>query len=458
MSQITEAACLIDQGLMFPHRQGFRDATGQTVLIGFKPGACSIYFDDEPIYHFDLEGRWQRAFLGADLTDPKTPENLAGVPGTHYLKAMDTTTTSLVRLREGQEIKIHRHRLDFAQTVEMDEHVRKMAMDLHSRIATRDLLPVNPPSEGRKAGKAVPVNEILDFLERIATWDTAAWSRQKQRFQSTFGPLPMAPPGAPGVLTLQATMGDSGPSGVGFGGSETTELYLRTPEEFQNHLHLVLSMWGRRMQQARGVYVSGSDLIHQPMLEVLNVLDQIQDTLNDPTIDIVGRVIDPPRTLQRSEVHLSTMHVSASLPSVEQLHEYTRRGLAHITIGIESTLPTVRHLYGRTWANEELRSWIAAISRAGIRLSLVWLVGSGGSQFAEDQKATMDLIESLALPEGTVIYFMDAAETATKSWRQMHGIAESNAPAVYELRDKLLSALKSRKVKVAHYTLEKEWQ
>ena len=55
------------------------------VLAGVKAGGVSLYFGDDPIYHFDLDGRWQRAFLG----------------GLHYLKGLDATVRSIGRDREG---------------------------------------------------------------------------------------------------------------------------------------------------------------------------------------------------------------------------------------------------------------------------------------------------------------------------------------------------------------------
>src|SRR6202041_2646641 len=61
----TEAACLLEQGATYHRRIGFEPVAspGDPVFAGFKPGAFSLYFGDAPIYHFDLEGRWQRAFV-----------------------------------------------------------------------------------------------------------------------------------------------------------------------------------------------------------------------------------------------------------------------------------------------------------------------------------------------------------------------------------------------------------
>src|SRR5262249_27777461 len=83
----SEAACLLHSGALYRTRLGLVPAgdAAAMVFLGFKKGAFSIYFDDAPIYHFDLEGRWQRAFI-----EP-----------THYLKSLDTTVHAVDRVREG---------------------------------------------------------------------------------------------------------------------------------------------------------------------------------------------------------------------------------------------------------------------------------------------------------------------------------------------------------------------
>ncbi len=457
MAHLTEAACLIEQGAMFPRRQGFRDPAGSTVLIGFKPGACSIYFDDAPIYHFDLEGRWQRAFIEADLSASDTPKNLAGVPGTHYLKSLDTSTVGLMRVREANEIKIQRRTLGYAETVDLDESIRTMAMTLHARIASGELQPVAPPSEGRTAGKAVDTADLLDFLERIADRDSSAWSGQKQQFMGTFGPLPMSPPGSPGLMVIQATMGDVSEPAIGFGGARTTPIHVRTDEEFKKHLQQVVSLWGRRLPQARGIYLAGSDLLHQPMPVVLNYLDQISEAISGSSIDILARVIDPVQRPQKSDISLMTHRLDGPAPTVEMLEEYRKRGVTHLTIGVESLNETVRRTYGRSWTNQDLVQWIQNAKEASLPLSMVLLIGAGGIDQPEDQAETISVLDELPWSEGTVIYLLDAAETVDGTPNEP-SIAESNAAALHSMRAELATALKPRKVKVAHYTLEKDWQ
>lgn len=457
MAHLTEAACLIEQGAIFPHRLGLRDATGSTVLVGFKPGACSIYFDDEPIYHFDLEGRWLRAFIGCDPNAADSPKNLAGVPGRHYLKALDTATTELVRVREGNEIKIHRRSLNFTEAVEIDETVRQMAMDLHARIASGELKPVPPPASGPKAGTAVEVAELLDFLERIAAWNTAAWANQKEKFQATYGLLPINPPLCPGPVVFQATLGDSSPAAIGFGGAATTPLYVRDSNEFGRHAREVIQLWGRRLPQTRGLYLAGSDVLAQPMSDVLGFFEQIREAMAGAKSNASNCLTNPPLSPQKQDVHVVTHRLDAPAPTVEMLTEYKHRGLAHLTLGVESLFPEIRAFYERTWTNADLAEWLTRAAEAAIPVSLALLVGAGGAKFAETTEQNVQAVEALPLVENTVIYLLDAAETADELTTARLEISD-NPGRLYELKEQLLAVLKTRKVKVAHYTLNKEWQ
>ena len=60
MAEQTEAACLLQTGAMYGRRVLLRPGSGDPIFAGFRPGVFSLYFGDDPIYHFDREGRWQR--------------------------------------------------------------------------------------------------------------------------------------------------------------------------------------------------------------------------------------------------------------------------------------------------------------------------------------------------------------------------------------------------------------
>ena len=143
---LSEAACLVEQGATYRRRVGFKpvDRDGETIFTGFKPGAFAIYFGDAPFFHFDLEGRWQRAF----------------VEGTHFLKGLDGTVQSIDRVREGPNLVLKRSTLYDTAADDFDLRVRLMAEGFIGDLDALRLGRIEPASP-----KAIPLSpgELAPF-------------------------------------------------------------------------------------------------------------------------------------------------------------------------------------------------------------------------------------------------------------------------------------------------------
>ncbi|MFM7129082.1 MAG: hypothetical protein ACKO0V_06970, partial [bacterium] len=119
---------------------------------------------------------------------------------------------------------------------------------------------------------------------------------------------------------------------------------------------------------------------------------------------------------------------------------------------------SIRAKYGRNWPEEQLASFINNCNESGLKYSLVLLVGGGGSSDMQTGDDALAFFDRLPVESGTLVYLLDAAETATPAWKQAMNIADSNSAALFALRDQLATHLKERKIRVLLYTLEKEWQ
>ena len=135
MAHPTEAACLLETGVLYGRRLLLRHATGEPIFAGFKPGAFSLYFGDAPIYHFDREGRWQRAF----------------VDGLHVLKGLDTSVQAIDRVREGDNLVLKRRTLGYDEANGFDDQVRTTA-----REGTTFTVRLPAAGEVKRAVPAVP--------------------------------------------------------------------------------------------------------------------------------------------------------------------------------------------------------------------------------------------------------------------------------------------------------------
>jgi hypothetical protein len=439
----TEAACLLEQGASYRRRIGLKpvEAAGDPIFAGFKQGAFSLYFGDGPIYHFDLEGRWQRAYV----------ENV------HYLKGLDAEIHAIDRVREGPNLVLKRRTLAPDEAGELDERVRSTAIDLLAGPIATKFERVEPASP-----KAQPMTatELGEFLERIRSWDSAAWLAHHERYRQTYGPLPFLPPECQNAVVLQAMLGCG--SRGGFGSAAAGQARSRSSSDFAQHLDDVAAIWGQRLLQSHLLFLAGSDVLHQPVERVADLLRLIGERF---PIEPKTRGARPDRSADEEKLRFDGVHVflddfTVQLPSRDGWRELAQRGLMRISLGVESGDPGVRGIYRKNWEDDALRSTVADIKAAGLGVSVLTLVGAGGVERALPHvECTVRLIDSLELGAGDFVFLLDENETRDQNsvreeMTSLRGQAWSEQQATIK---EALSALRQRGVKVLPYTTEKQW-
>ncbi len=441
---VSEAACLIEQGATYRRRVGLRplQGHGEPIFAGFKPAAFAIYFGDAPFFHFDLEGRWQRAFVDA----------------THYLKALDGTAQSIDRVREGPNLVLKRRTLTHAATSDFDAQVRSMALDLIAGLDAGKLGRVEPSSL-----KATPLSpeELRGFLERIALWDAAAWSSHRERYLATYGPISFLPPECLTAVVLQATRSPT--VEFGSGRAPAAEPYRRTADEFRQHARQVAALWGRRLLQSRTIFLAGSDVLRLPQEDVVAYLTAIREVFPiEPGAPKPGsdRPVDGgDATRQFDGVHAFLDDFAPGRPASAAWAAFAALGLARVSLGMVSGDHDVRLLYDQGWSAEDLRATFADIKSAGIGASVLTLVSAGGAEHAGSHVVrTAALIKSLDMRPGDFVFLLDENELRDPKVERP-ARSPSSLSAWQDEQAKLkeaLAALKDRKVKVLPYTVDKQ--
>ena len=426
MAESTEAACLLQSGAMYSRRLGIKSPEGQAIFLGVKPGAVSLYFGDAPIIHFDLEGRWQRAFLD----------------GTHYLKGLDGSVRSIDRDREPTGLTLRRETLAYAEATDMDALIRSTALVLLDDLDSDRLTLLDPPAGVR----AFEADEAREFLERVGRWDASAWFSHRERYLATYGRLPFLPPETPNALVLQATLGD--PKGRAFGGAKGAEHYVRDGREFLDHARAVARLLGRRIAQHRGIFLAGPDALRRPVGDVLGWLATIREVLPPPGETSTGAAWDDqPADLGPVVAFLDDF--SAPMPDPGDWRALRDAGLARVTLGVESGDPGVRSGFGKGWEDGELRSTVGALKEAGLGLGLVALVGAAGRPgSARHVGATTDLFGSLGLGRGDLITLVDVRGLEEKPTDDRPGLSDQETA---EELSALKAALASNGAKVVSY-------
>jgi hypothetical protein len=445
MAQQSEAACLLENGAMYGKRLLLQPRSGDPIFAGFRPGVFSLYFGDAPIYHFDLEGRWQRAF----------------VAGTHYLKGLDATVQAIDRIRQGENLVLKRRTLGYAESSDLDAQVRAAALDVLGALNAErlDAVPPPPPTP------SLAVDELRDALERITSWDAAAWFAHRERYLAAYGPIPVLPPDAQGAVVLQATLGQAG--GVAFGLGAAAEHAVRTPGEFAAHVGDVRRLLGRRILQCRRLFLAGSDALRQGPASVSAYLETIASVFPiNPELRParpkarIGSEIDAEPYLEGIAAFLDDF--APPRPDRPAWQRFRAQHLRRVSLGIESGDPDVRALYCKTWTNEDVRALAAELKDSGLGVGVLVLVDAGGDENARRHlDATAELINALPLGPGDLVSLLDGNEVRDPmlgpddlDFTPLTGPRWAEQQA--ELRRLLDPVRTARGAKVAPYTLEKQ--
>ncbi len=90
----------------------------RTVVAGFRdPGGCSIFFGQDPCYHFDAEGRLRRAFADGRL-----------------FRTQGATLAELTRVRTATATELHRRDLDPSELTRFLRRMRDELAELHATL------------------------------------------------------------------------------------------------------------------------------------------------------------------------------------------------------------------------------------------------------------------------------------------------------------------------------------
>src|SRR5262249_46416909 len=218
-----------------------------------------------------------------------------------------------------------------------------------------------------------PPEVLRDFLLRIARWDTSAWTAHGQRWIGTYpGPMPFLPPECASAVVLQASLGQSGHFGSGL--APTNTLYRRPPDEFRQHAQEVATLWGRRLLQARTVFVAGLDVLQWPAAEVQAYLTNLTKVFpitadSDAPSSRVRKELpnhtspapDPAPHPDAATPHFDSVHIPLNdspprRPDRDHWKLFAAAGLKRVSIGIASGDPAIRALYHQHWSDQDLRA------------------------------------------------------------------------------------------------------
>lgn len=400
----TEAAGLLRVGVIYPRRIGLRDASGHLLFAGVKRGAFSLYFDDEPIFHFDLDGRWQRAYVDGD----------------HYRKALGQSVDRIGRTRVDEGIALSRHVASRTEIDSLDDSIRATALDVSVGLSEGRFAIVPPPDPSAALG----VEDLRDLLDRVATWDAAAWFSRREDYVRIYGSrASFIPPDAQNAIVLRPFDGDGLPRDV---------------DGFAAHCRDVAKFLGRRAIQASTAFVDDVSSLRRPLGEILANLDAIATVfpVRDGPRPIMPRDLPADQvSLSRIDLSLEFWHDGGELPDLEGWQSIASRRARRVTVCFRQPGSGL----------SALESLVSA-KQAGLAISAVLPYGSGDPRRLSTLAGVVGL---LPLGKGDSVHLVetpgDEAPSIDELQRQR------------QLAKEMLSHVRESGAKVIDYNPAKQW-
>ena len=224
-------------------------------------------------------------------------------------------------------------------------------------------------------------------IEEIRRWTPERLLAERERFEAAYRPMGILPPDQYLAVVLQATFGCSWNRCTFCSFYQGRAFGVRTPEEFASHLRAVGALLGRGASLRKRIFLADGDALVLSNDRLLPLLAMARE-------EFPGRPVS------------GFVDIFAGAgKKAREWAELRESGLDRVQVGIETGHDPLLQWLNKPGTAAEARRLTRAFKSAGLKVSVIFMVGVGGGRFASDHaRATLDLIESLPLGRGDVIY------------------------------------------------------
>jgi len=241
---------------------------------------------------------------------------------------------------------------------------------------------------------------------RIEVQDWLQWLQQDARqFRSIYQSISILPPDQYRSLVFQLT------EGCAYNRCNFCQLYRDRPyrrkgsAEFADHIGKVLDYFGPALPWRRGIFLGDANAAGLPMAQLAEALELIHKTFPYDGNDRSGA---GRHALEFEQVSSFQDVFTGRLRSVEDWRVLRRLGLRQLHLGIESGSKVVLQLLGKPVDSARVSEIVGRLQQADIRVSLIFLLGAGGKELAQDhQRDTLKLLKGLSLCSQDRVYFSE---------------------------------------------------
>jgi radical SAM superfamily enzyme YgiQ (UPF0313 family) len=288
--------------------------------------------------------------------------------------------------------------------------------------------------------EADPSGRLVRRLEEeILPWDAEALAAEGERFAAVYKPVSILPPDQYLSVVLQATEGCSWNQCTFCSFYMDRPFAVKDPAAFAEHVDSVKSFLGRGLELRRGVFLADGNAL------------ALGDGRLLPLLEVVRRKL-PGRAIY-SFIDLYT----GERRSEEAWRRLADSGLDRVYVGMETGDDELLARVNKPGTREELEEFVSVLKRAGLRVSLIVMVGLGGIGYREAHRAaTLEAIRSMPLGEGDLVYLSPFVETEGSryaSQRVEHGLEPMTETDIERELQAMATVIRSEGVQASRYDI-----
>jgi radical SAM superfamily enzyme YgiQ (UPF0313 family) len=282
---------------------------------------------------------------------------------------------------------------------------------------------------------------IVGRLNEILDWPPDRLLAERRRFDAAYREIGILPPDQYLAVVLQATFGCTWNRCSFCSFYQDQPFRVRTRREFAAHAREVRSLLGRGERLRRRIFLASGNALTLANHRLLPLVRSARTAFpGRPWSGFVDVFTGERKALQ-------------------DWTELREAGLERVHVGLETGDDRLLGWLNKPGSQAASLDLVATLERAGLRLSLILMVGVGGGRFAADHvRNTLSLVDRLPLGRGDSVYlspFVDLPDSEYARRAADDGVRpldrRQSESQYHELRDGI--RLSHPSVKVARYDL-----
>jgi len=228
---------------------------------------------------------------------------------------------------------------------------------------------------------------IRDRLARILSWTPQRLLAERARFEEAYLPISILPPDQYQAVVLQATFGCSWNRCTFCSFYQDRPFSAKTPAAFTEHVERVAALLGEAVALRRSIFLADGNALILANTRLMPLIERAQAAF--PERGIYGFV----------DVFTGEKKPLADWQALE------RAGLKRVYIGLETGHDALLHWLNKPGSAAEAHAFISLLKQAGLSVSVIVMVGAGGSTFAEAHlRDSLALLAAIPFTKGDLVY------------------------------------------------------